>query len=382
MPTQHDATMSSPITYNSPSAFDTTLADIMDAHNCSQGTPMITPSDAMQLALYNTVTTCTPVLYHHLVAAKAYFWAGLALDVNNCLWARMFQKLSGREPSKMLFSEVYQEAVDCQTMLSDGDSWEHVLVTLDAQIGDVLNPKDTLRVVEKVVETTPFNADFMNVLKVSQASIACLPHAIANFSIGLLSPRSKFTTQYCARLKALLHNNSIGMGLLHQQPSIGDHASSEFSLFGNTIFQDIIHHALYDPQYPGYQVQEADKLINEHITPDYIQAPSNFMAYCSVESIGKLATHLGNCFSFLCGGTGDAAEMSQYKPFKDMVKNTNDFNQSVAAYLHHAFYTNVTNNGGLSWTSTKYTLITGNKFLTGLREHDENKESVLTMISK
>jgi hypothetical protein len=133
-----------------------------------------------------------------------------------------------------------------------------VAVTLDVPIhvNSALSPK--VRVIERNVETTPFDLNFMNALKASvssrldssiplltrlqfaagwvqfrancfqNAGSVCLPHTFDD-CVGLLPNRTNFTPQYRANLKRLLKDRSRGLGLLHQIPSFGDEPPSEVS---------------------------------------------------------------------------------------------------------------------------------------------------------
>lgn len=52
-----------------------------------------------------------PAIYHKLANAGAPFWASVTLDVQNFVWAKMSQRLHGREPVKTLYFEVIGEAI-------------------------------------------------------------------------------------------------------------------------------------------------------------------------------------------------------------------------------------------------------------------------------
>lgn len=167
----------SPLTESTASSFPSPLALVAES---------IHPEPRPQQIRVFVHHPGTPCLYHLLVAVGAKFWALLALDINNCLWGRMSRKLVGREPSKTLFSEVYQEAIDRQDTISGG-VWERgtfrqssfilshshrsslATLTLDVPTltDSALHPRDGLMVVERVVDTTPTNLDFMSALKAS-----------------------------------------------------------------------------------------------------------------------------------------------------------------------------------------------------------------------
>lgn len=56
-----------------------------------------------------------PTIFQKLREAKAPFWAAVSIDIQNCLWARVSQRLIGREPTKSQFIEVCTDAINRQT---------------------------------------------------------------------------------------------------------------------------------------------------------------------------------------------------------------------------------------------------------------------------
>lgn len=59
-----------------------------------------------------------PAISKRLKAAGAPFWAATVCDVQNCLWAKMSQRLVGRKPTKTLFNEIFTDAVTRQGSFS------------------------------------------------------------------------------------------------------------------------------------------------------------------------------------------------------------------------------------------------------------------------
>ena len=254
-------------------------------------------------------------MYHKLRAVDAPFWAAISLDIQHCLWARMSQKFSGREPSKTQFLDTYTEAVTRQMALPltwrAGESHRFfnrfgdpqtlpVKVVLDVprianqeaprdtMVGSALQTKSLLHVVEAEVITAPTDVKFVLALMLTvstfsykthplqlfmlsqftaswvryrsrcyeKAALVVLPHTVHDYS-GLLPEPQGFTTAFRSKLQNLLDDYSKGWGLLHEHPSVLDLANSPtqapgFVWFGNLVLREVVHRALYDPTYAGW----------------------------------------------------------------------------------------------------------------------------------
>lgn len=144
-----------------------------------------------------------PAIYHKLCAAGAPFWAAVSLDIQHCLWAKLSQKLSGREPSKTQFLDTYTEAISrqatfCSTWVAgklyifcnsfcypqifqvkvilDVPRIANQEVSRDTMMGNALQTKNLLHVVEAEVTTTPTNAKFMLALILTVSTLPCKCH--------------------------------------------------------------------------------------------------------------------------------------------------------------------------------------------------------------